>query len=88
MVSHLQSVMLVSPSTSMQLRVIVVLLASIVAITSQPVLPSSLKPASMRKRVQDLINTPSRAALADVLYGPDRTRQELALYISESRMTC
>ena len=59
----------VSPSTAM-LRILIVLLASSDALAIMPSSKPALQPVSMHTRIQTLLHSPSRSALADVLHGP------------------
>ena len=52
------------------LRILIVLLASSDALAIMPSSKPALQPVSMHKRIQTLLHSPSRSALADVLHGP------------------
>ena len=52
------------------LRILIVLLASSDALAITPSSKPALQPVSMHKRIQTLLHSPSRSALADVLHGP------------------
>ena len=55
---------------TLMLRVLLFLLACASAASVRPSSKPVLQPASMQKRIQTLLQSPSRSALADVLNGP------------------